>query len=331
MNVVQRPGAQEFCATLTDYIIDTDATISFEIAYNGKTILSEEYVPDATFQVRIRQLGKFCALALWGVWCDLDGVLQNTIAGNFTFRINGEDDTTSYVMFSRMKTKKNGADPGWLSEVREKVTRVGVPEYASILLEAGEQVVVSVRTCVGETGTAVLYTQYGSERGVATMNASYNRIVRLFPSFVGKIQSYSLIVGSHVLKFLVDHTGYSELRCYRYKNVYDVPEVLVTVGGLAFKGNQENETGYLYGIERKFGLKVTDEYTARSGTIFLQSDYKLWHNMMNAQEVQLLQDGDWYSIIITKQNFEREMAKSALKEVEFSFRMADSDENNLLV
>ena len=69
MNVLQRPREKEFCATMRDYIIDTDVTITFAVKYGGKTILDEEYVPDANNQVRVRKLGKFCELALWGVWC----------------------------------------------------------------------------------------------------------------------------------------------------------------------------------------------------------------------------------------------------------------------
>ena len=69
MNVIQRPRAEEFCATMQDYIIDTDSTITFSVQYGGKTVLEEEYVPDANYQVRVRKLGKFCELALWGVWC----------------------------------------------------------------------------------------------------------------------------------------------------------------------------------------------------------------------------------------------------------------------
>ena len=66
MNVIQRPRTREFCATMQDYIIDTDSTITFSIQYGGKKILDEEYVPDAQNQVHIRRLGKFCGLALWG-------------------------------------------------------------------------------------------------------------------------------------------------------------------------------------------------------------------------------------------------------------------------
>ena len=50
------------------YAIDTDYTITFSVQFNGQTILSEEYVPDAAYQVRVRKLGRFCAKALWGLW-----------------------------------------------------------------------------------------------------------------------------------------------------------------------------------------------------------------------------------------------------------------------
>lgn len=39
MNVIQRPRAREFCATMQDYIIDTDVTIAFAVKYGGKRYL----------------------------------------------------------------------------------------------------------------------------------------------------------------------------------------------------------------------------------------------------------------------------------------------------
>lgn len=86
----------------------------------------------------------------------------------------------------------------------------------------------------------------------------------------------------------------------------------------------------MFEVDRKFAVKVTDEYTAHSGVIFLQSDYKLWHNLLNAQEVQVYIAGVWYSIVITKHTYEREFRRSTLKAVEFSFRMANPEQNNLI-
>ncbi|KAA6303921.1 hypothetical protein EZS27_044437 [termite gut metagenome] len=69
MNVEQRPSEKEFSATMTDYIIDSDAGVTFAVKYNNKTMLEEEYIPDADFKIKVRKLGKFCAQALWGQWC----------------------------------------------------------------------------------------------------------------------------------------------------------------------------------------------------------------------------------------------------------------------
>lgn len=329
MNVIQRPRAEEFCGTMQDYIIDTDGTIRFAVKYGGKVILEEEYVPDANFQVRVRKLGKFCELALWGVWCAGEASWQWDAAGTFTFLINGNEDTQSYVMFSRLQTKKEAATGGWLSEVREKVTRTGATEYASIVLRNGEKVIINARTVSGAVENKVFYT-HANDRMPVTLDVSPGKAAALFPTLEGSMVSYELVRGSDVMKFLLDGTRYTDMQCFRYKNVYDMPEVLTTVGGMTLKGGNQSNTGTMWGVDRQFGIEVTDEYTVNSGTVFLQSDYKLWHNLLNAQEVQIALEGVWYSIIVTKQNYEREFRKSVLKAVEFSFRMADADQNNLI-
>lgn len=331
MNVIQRPDAQEFCATMKDYIIDTDNTISFAVKYGGKTILEEEYTPDNNFQVRVRKLGYFCAKALWGSWCEAATASQGTAAGTFTFLIGGVQDAQSYVMFSRLATKKAATSPGWLSEVREKLTRVSATEYISALFQPGDKAIVTVRTDDGIVMTHDAFYSHSGDKSLVTLDVSPGVIFALFPTLtVADIVSYEIIRGSDLMKFFVDHNKYLEMFVFRYKNVYDMPETMTTVGSLAVKGANESDTAEMWGVERKFSMKVTDEYTVNSGTIFLPSDYKLWHNMLNAQEVQMQVDGAWYSITITKQTYEREFKKSVLKSVEFGFQMADASQNNLI-
>ena len=131
MNVIQRPRAREFCATMQDYIIDTDVTITFCVKFGGQKILEEEYVPDAKNQVRVRRLGQFCALALWGDWPSQYHAIQSSAAGTFTFLINDVQDSTSYVIYSGLQTGKSATSPGALCEVTRKVTVPGVQEYVS--------------------------------------------------------------------------------------------------------------------------------------------------------------------------------------------------------
>jgi hypothetical protein len=160
-----------------------------------------------------------------------------------------------------------------------------------------------------------------------TIDVSPSRITPL----VGiDITRYVVTCNDYGYEFLIDTSHYLDMRLFRYKNVYDMPETLTAVGGLSLSGNNESDTAAMYGIDRKFGLKISDEYTANSGVVFLQSDYKLWHNMINAQEVSIYQDGEWLSVIISKQKYERDQYANILKSVEFTFRLADPSQNNLL-
>ena len=109
-----------------------------------------------------------------------------------------------------------------------------------------------------------------------------------------------------------------------------MPETMTTVGSMTMKGNDESDTAKMFGVDRKFGVKPKDEYTVSSGVIFLQSDYKLWHNLLNAQEVDIWYEDSWFPIIVTKQNYERSFNRSILKAIEFTFKMADVEHNNLI-
>lgn len=329
MNVLQRPREKEFCATMRDYIIDTDVTITFAVKYGGKTILDEEYVPDANNQVRVRKLGKFCELALWGVWCAGETSWQTDAAGTFTFLINGVQDGQSFVMFSRMQTKKDADAPGWLSEVNRKVTRDGCKEYVSMVMGRGAQVTVTGYASDGSNVDALLLRiDSGDTVAPMTLDVSPERIKGLFPDL--NLERYVVNCNNNGYEFLIDKTRYLDIWCFRYKNVYDMPETLSAVGGISINGKNEDDTASMFGVDRKFAVKVADEYTANSGIIMLQSDYKLWHNLMNAQEADILVDGEWLPILITKQKYERELRRSVLKAVEFTFRMADPEQNNLI-
>ncbi|KAA6330243.1 hypothetical protein EZS27_021038, partial [termite gut metagenome] len=144
MNVIQRPLAKEFSATMKDYIIDSDTVITFSVKYNNKTILDEEYVPDADFKIHVRKLGKFCQQALWGEWCTGSSLLQASAAGIFEFYINDSLDISSYVLFCRMQTNKAAAPAAWLSEVNRKITRPDSKEYAGTVIVPGQTIQVTV-------------------------------------------------------------------------------------------------------------------------------------------------------------------------------------------
>lgn len=333
MNVLQRPRDKEFCGTMQDYIIDTDVSITFSVEYGGKRILEEYYVPDADYLVKIRKLGKFCENALWSVWCTGEASWQNSSAGVFSFFIDGILDVESFVMLSTLQTAKDAYHPGWLSEVNQKVVHAGCKEYLSGYLVSDSNMrkaTVTGYDINGGNETKDLFkapTTEGASYPV-TIDVSLERAISLFPGM--RLQQYIVKSGGYSFLFHVDHSCYTETWCFRFKNVYGMPETVTAVGGLSVNGSNEGDAAVVAGVERKFGIRITDEYTVNSGVIMLRSDYKLWHNLLNAQEVDILINGDWFSVLITKQKYERDFRKSAMNVVEFSFRMADPEQNNLI-
>lgn len=322
MTIIQKPSIQEVAMNMTDFIIDTDSTINFSVKYGGKVILSEDYVPDANWQVRTHKLGKFLAQALWGLWPTSDVFDQNHLKGAFSFYIDDVLQCTSEVLFS-CRYLKGVSNPVFLSHGNIKITRPDVSEWLSV---NGSSLSVSV-TAVAETGLSET-ASLGTVNGVTTFNVSHSRITSLL-GFAPRGQ-YTIKAGQQTFEYVVDHNHYTEVFQFRYRNVYDVPETLSCVGDVKLKGAEKASSGYLYGVERKFDVRANDEYTANSGVIYLGSEYKFWHDFLNTREAEIYIDGEWYPIIVSKQNYEREFRKDRLKAVEFSFRFADPDQNGML-
>ena len=325
--IISKPEASGFAAALADFVIDSDKTVSFEVQYKGNSILSEEYVPDSSNQIVVRKIGKFCNNALWGSWPSGNSTAQTNQFGTFTFLVDGQTHS-SLVVFSRTAPARSLADTPFLSSAQVKVTRPDVPEWASGLFNSGETVTVKYSDSYGEIHSATLYTHSGSQ-GVVTLDCSYSRVKSLLGG--GLMLAYQVVrQNGGLMTFCVDHSVYPQNFVFRAKNNFDVPESVVCVGPVKLKGGDNSETGYMFGIERKFIIRPDDEFTASSGYLFMQSEYRIWRDFLNAQEAQIQIDGTWYDIVITKQNYTRTLRNNRLDSVEFSFRFADPDNNGIL-
>lgn len=325
--IISKPAASGFAETLADFVIDSDTAVSFEVQYKGSSILSEEYVPDASNQVVVRKIGKFCNNALWGSWPSGNSTAQTNQFGTFTFLVDRQSQS-SLVVFSRTAPVRSLAETPFLSSAQVKVTRPDVPEWVSGLFSSGETVTVKYSDTDGQVHSATLYTHLGSQ-GVVTLDCSYSRVKSLLGG--GLMLAYQVVrQNGGLMTFCVDHSVYPEKFVFRAKNNFDVPESVVCVGPVELKGGDNSETGYMFGIERKFIIRPDDEFTASSGYLFMQSEYRIWRDFLNAQEAQIQIDGAWYDIVITKQNYTRTLRKNRLESVEFSFRFADPDNNGIL-
>ena len=322
MTILQQPATDEVAMNMTDFIIDTDTTINFCVKFGGQTILSEDYVPDANWQVRTHKLGKFLAQALWGLWPSSNVFDQNHLKGSFEFYIDDVLQCSSNVVYS-CRYLKGVTNPVFLTNGTTKITRPGVLEWLTVNAAGVDVSVTAVDGC-GSDSTVPM----GTVNDVTTFDASMDRVTALLG--FAPVGEYVIKVGTDEFRYVVDHNHYAEVFQFRYRNVYDAPETVSCVGDVKLKGAEKASTGYLYGVERKFDVRANDEYTANSGVIFLGSEYKYWHDFLNTREAEILIDDEWYPIIVSKQNYEREFRKDRLKAVEFSFRFADPDQNGLI-
>lgn len=323
MNIIQQPHGRELAADMKDFIIDTDVSLRFKVQFGGKTILSEDYVPDVRYQVCTHKLGKFLSQALWGVWPSGAVTGQPHMAGSFDFLIDDSPSASSFIQFSRLAIGKPAGDIGFLSLTLDKVVRPG--QYVWVTVPAGNGDI-----SVSFTGKNGMQTE-----AIAQASPDYPVTVDISPSVIealaqNELHYYEVVFGGKAMHVNVDRNSYAEVFQFRFKNVFDAPETVSCVGGLSDKPAESSNKGYLFGVERKFDVSPSDEYIARSGVIFMPSDYKLWHDLGNAQEVQFLCDGRWLPVIVSKINYEHHYSRSKLTEVEFSFRLADPDQAALL-
>lgn len=331
MLVIQKPRAREFAATLQDYIIDTDVSITFAVEYGGKRILDEEYVPDANNQVRIRQLGRFCAMALWGEWPGKAAMAQPHACGSFRFLFNNVLDTTSFVYLSRFITPKDAMKPGVFSLSSRRVIYRGTKSYATGLLAAGAvpSYTIAATTSTGNKVSAKVEVSGADGDIPCTVEIDVDAIEAAHKW--KDIAELSVQFRDGTAHFSVYAAQLPHIWQFRFRNCFDLPETVCCTESLLLSGNNTSDNAVIYGEERKYDLKVTDEYTAKSGPIFLQSDYKIWHDFIHSPMVQVYNEGQWVPIVITKSKFERDFRRTQLKGVEFSFRPSRPDQNMLEV
>jgi hypothetical protein len=327
MTIVQQPQRYCFASMMQDFIIDSDASINFTVKYKGQKILDETYCPDADYRITIRKLGALCRMALWGLWYGTTETVQSNAYGDFTFYINDILQQMSTVVYARLATSKNAESVftagGVLSRVLKKVTRRGVSEYLTFVVPAN--VPVGVCTLKGSVqGDKKTIRIAGDALAVVTLDVSSDI---LFPNV--DIDGYRIMCGE-TFDFIIDKGSEEDLSILRYKNIFDCPETMIMRGGITMEGENTSETAEIGGVTRKAVVTPKDSFTLSSGSFYLATDYLLFHDIANAQEVSILCDATWVPIIIDKQTFKKS-SKRTFEEVTYNVSAAEPEHETLIL
>lgn len=330
MTILQSIQSSEFCGNCPDYIIDSDASIDFEVKKDSQSILNERYSPDAVNVIRVRDLGVLCGFLLWG---NMQGGWQMNHAGQFQFYVDGQKQSSTTFYYSRHNNRRNVADCSVLSPVDRKVTYDGWTEYTTgfLIEDSGRHCYLlrsfknGVQTAESRCYVTSMPTSYPIPYTVITTLEDVEREVG-----TSDFDAYEVVFDGGSMRYELLERIPPFYHRIRFKNDYDMPDMVTAYNRMAFESKTEETSSVIAGREQRIDVKAKDEWKLNSGPFHFRSDFRLWRQLVNSTQVQLMVDGEWTDIYMVKHKFEASADINQFQSVEITFRMADEREAFLI-
>ena len=315
--LTQHPCPTKFVGDMQDMILTSADSVEFQLKQAETLVLKETYNP-ANGTIRIGGLDKVIDTCLYGELKEIGG--QDFISASFNFLVDGTSVFTKTLYASHQRNAFDAAGAKMiLTHGLIDVCRPGTPHPLTFLA----------------SGTATLYDKEGNEInscsvGSVTPYTDDCDPEQLFPTnfHLGAYIVYTC--GGDTLKTFIDHRDYPDATSFLFLNMYDAPEVLSTKVALVVKPQSTDDIGTSFGEDRKYHIEQNDEYNAESGALYTRAEYAQWRDLVMSRKVQVLWDGRWLPIIITKTNYSHTMRKGSFGGVGFSFRMARQRDNGMI-
>ena len=273
----------KFVADVGILQIASSNTVNASLTVNGTVVLSEKYSP-ANGQITIRGLRNVLEAAIYGEL----GSAQNHAAAIVQLTVGSQSFTPpgGYLFASRLK---NSRDPNGNNSIMAAGDLVAV---------SGPNGFITPATYTYISGTTVLVQALSSGTDGQTL--------------------------ANGLKLWIDHTACPEKAvAVRFLNRYDVPQTMMTVEPLQIKPGFQDKTSMMYGNHVRYSVEQNDEYILKSGQIHSEAEYASWSDLITSRKAEVLMNGQWLPILITKANYTQVKRSMGMNRVEISFKMAD--------
>ena len=273
----------KFVADVGILQIASNDTVNASLTVNGTVVLSEKYSP-ANGQITIRGLRNVLEAAIYGEL----GSAQNHAAAIVQLTVGSQSFTPpgGYLFASRLK---NPRDPNGSNSIMAA---------GDIVAVSGPNGFITPATYTYISGTTVLVQALSSGTDGQTL--------------------------ANGLKLWIDHTACPEKAvAVRFLNRYDVPQTMMTVEPLQIKPGFQDKTSMMYGNHVRYSVEQNDEYILKSGQIHSEAEYASWSDLITSRKAEVLMNGQWLPILITKANYTQIKRSMGMNRVEISFKMAD--------
>ncbi|MEA4976007.1 MAG: hypothetical protein VB046_09755 [Paludibacter sp.] len=347
-SITQAPGVYNLTSSLRDIVItsDEDLTIKIYFAYFYQTetpgdllIIEEVYTPDNDGKIYIRDVGKLIRNYLYG--SGFTAETHNLIFAQFKLEINGTDTDLYNILccdaISRIEPVNFTLGNVFLHNM--KPVKWIIPtskEYKTVFLSAtnSRKVEVFLTTFDGQnyTNTDKVTLTTSATDVIKTIDVSFDVIRAIFPAVdPDSIVAYRLVLPEEIAVYMIDREHYILPLQFRFLNVFNVPETIVTRGDVVRKGISTFEKSRISHVDRKFNVERSDEFAVNSGKIFSPHDYDRYAELFNSEDVEILFSGEWKKVIVTEDDSSVSLRAGSLNQKSFTFTFADPNDNNIIL
>lgn len=304
---------------MVDMLLSSQDSVEFQLKQGQTLILKETYNPSGG-SIRVSGLDRVIDTCLYGELKNSGG--QDHLSGSFDFLVDDTSVLTASLYASHLL---NIFDPSGAKRILSHgLCDVCHPGKAHPL------------TFIG-SGTAKLYntagTQIGSSVSVGSSGSVYTSNcdpAALFPNNYADGAKIVYTCGTDTFTSYIDHHSYPDGTLFRFLNMYDAPETLLAKSAMTVKPQSTDDIGTTYGEDRKYNIEQGDEYTVESGSLHTRDAYAQWRDLVMSRRVEVLWNGLWFPVIITKPNYTQTLRKGSFGIVGFTFRMARQRDNGTI-
>lgn len=309
MTIVQSPFRTKFTGDMTDLIISSENSITFEMKVNGSRVVHEQYSPDDNQQIRVSGLADTLLACIYGT---IDSQQQPQASATVQLLVDDEQIAGQTVYCSRMRNVTDlagantilthGRHDSCMPGRQHLLTFIGT---CSVRLKDTEGQTLATAT----VGTSAMTKAVDCDPAV------------LFPNHWQRARLMDFGNGQHTT--IIDRQSQPGLT-FRFLNMYDVPESLTTLPSTTVKPGIKTADDVMYGITRRFDIQTTDTYESRSPRLCSYDEALKWRDLMSTRRAQVLFYDEWADIIIERPNFQTGLQRIDVGgHAKFSFTLAD--------
>jgi len=341
-SIVTGPEAYNLTSMFRCLEIDSDEDLLIKIIIGTDVILEETYTPDSDEKVYVRDLGRVFSNYVSG--SGFDSETQSNIVTSFKININGDDyasGATFPVMYcnaiSRINPENYFLGNAFLHNMKP-VKRVtpDSKEYKSVFLTAANSRKVEVFLTVfdGTTyeNTDKVTLSESPTDVIRRIDVSFEQIKLFFPGVdPDTIVAYRLVLPSEIAVYMIDREKYLFPLQFRFRNIFDCPETIMTRGDVIRKGISTFEKSRIGFVDKKYNIERSDEFLVSSGKIYTQHDYDRYAELFNSEDVEVLFSGAWKKVIVSEEDSSNTIRMGSLMNKTFKFTFADPKDNNMIL